>query len=171
MPLSTAWQSTAYAMPWAVTTICIIAPSSRARTYLEVQEIITASNSYKFYIPKNPSNDINYNTPANGIFGPRETPIAQELFTMVTTSSRSTASGDCGFLLVRQQFRQPRCRSPQHATLLHQAGNLRYSLNGQEFLVPQGESYTAVWDRFRAHRRILSGTNDSLAATYDGRPW
>jgi 3',5'-cyclic AMP phosphodiesterase CpdA len=41
-----------------------------------IQNIITASNSYKFYIPLLPSNDEKYNIPA------REVPIAQELFTI-----------------------------------------------------------------------------------------
>jgi hypothetical protein len=46
-----------------------------------VQNIITASDSYKFYIPQNPSNDAKYNIPANGITnGPREMEISQELF-------------------------------------------------------------------------------------------
>ena len=50
--------------------------SSPDRNYA-IKQLIGASNSYKFYIPRIPSNDQRYsgNTP-------RELPIAQELFTV-----------------------------------------------------------------------------------------
>ncbi len=45
-----------------------------------------------------------------------------------------------------------------------------YSLNGQEFLIAQGGSYTEVADSFGATTaRILDGTNGSTAADYIGR--
>jgi hypothetical protein len=54
----------------------ITSPDGRAA----VQDIIASSNSYKFYIPQIPSNDAKYDVPAFGFS--RETPIAQELFTV-----------------------------------------------------------------------------------------
>jgi hypothetical protein len=45
-----------------------------------------------------------------------------------------------------------------------------HSLNGREFLVPQGGSYTAVHDSFGGTRmRILGGTNGSTATDSAGR--
>ena len=43
-----------------------------------------------------------------------------------------------------------------------------YSLNGQEFLVAQGETYTSVMDSFETTiARILGGTNGSTAQDYN----
>ena len=45
-----------------------------------------------------------------------------------------------------------------------------YSLNGKEFIVPQGGDYAVVKDRFVfTSAQILSGTNTSTAADYTGR--
>ena len=45
-----------------------------------------------------------------------------------------------------------------------------YSLNGQEFAVAQGGSYTVVEDSFgTTSMNILSGTNGSTATDYNGR--
>ncbi len=45
-----------------------------------------------------------------------------------------------------------------------------YGLNGKEFLVPQGHSYTSVVDHFRGTTaRILSGVNGSVATDAAGR--
>jgi hypothetical protein len=139
----------------------------------KVQEIITASNSYKFYIPKNPSNDVNYNTPANGMLGPRETPIAQELFTVgyyIFTVDGPRVTVD--FYASNNGFGSYDVDLLNTPTLsFSKRESFGYSLNGQEFLVPPGETYTVVQDRFsRTAARILSGTNDSTATAYDGRP-
>jgi hypothetical protein len=46
-----------------------------------------------------------------------------------------------------------------------------YSVNGQEFLIPQGQSYTSVIDSFETTTaRILGGTNGSTAEDYSMRP-
>jgi hypothetical protein len=46
-----------------------------------------------------------------------------------------------------------------------------YSLNGQEFLVPQGGSYSVVEDSFKdTTAKILSGINSSTGTVLDGRP-
>ena len=45
-----------------------------------------------------------------------------------------------------------------------------YSLNGKEFFVPEGGSYTKVKDSFRGTTaRILGGTNTSTATDSEGR--
>ncbi len=45
-----------------------------------------------------------------------------------------------------------------------------YSLNGKEFLVPQGQSYTSVIDSYKATTaKILSGANGSTVKDYNNR--
>ena len=135
-----------------------------------VQNITNSSNSYKFYIPIDPSSDELYNFPAFGFL--RETPIAQELFTVgyyivtvdgprVTVdhyASPNGCSGDCD---------QTNDAIPYTFTKRETFG---YSLNGQEFLIPQGTSYIGVQDGFEGTTaRILDGINGSTATVYDGR--
>jgi hypothetical protein len=130
-----------------------------------VQDITTSSNSYKFYIPQNPSNDSTYNNPT------RETEIAQELFTIgyyimtvdgprVTVdfySSPNGCNGDCDLITT------PTLTFTKRETF-------GYSLNGKEFLVAQGQSYTTVQDSFEGTTaQILGGMNGSTATVYDGR--
>jgi len=46
-----------------------------------------------------------------------------------------------------------------------------YSLNGQEFLIAQGASYTGILDNFgTTTARILNGQNGNTAKDYEGRP-
>jgi hypothetical protein len=135
----------------------------------QVQNITTSSNSYKFYIPIDPSADEQYNLPAFGFL--RETPIAQELFTVgyyivtvdgprVTVdhyASDNGCGGDCDLTAT------PVLSFSKRETF-------GYSLNGNEFVVPQGEPYAAVQDSFNGtNAKILNGTNDSVATVYDGR--
>ncbi len=146
----------------------IISPDSKSA----VQDITTASNSYKFYIPQVPSNDEKYNIPANGITnGPRETPISQELFTVgyyivtvdgprVTVdfySSPNGCIGDCDLV------NTPTLTFTKRETF-------GYSLNGQEFLVAEGESYSKIEDSFEGTTaRLLSGANGSTTTDYSSR--
>jgi hypothetical protein len=135
-----------------------------------VQDIIASSNSYKFYIPQNPTNDAKYNVPAFG--GSRETPIAQELFTIgyyiftvdgprVTVEHYASANGcdgDCDLVTT------PTLTFTKRETF-------GYSLNGKEFLIAQGQSYTTVQDSFSdTTAQILSGSNTSTAMDYSNRP-
>lgn len=145
----------------------ITSPDTNAR----VQEIITSSNSYKFYIPQVPSNDEKYNVPAFG--GPREIPIAQELFAIgyyivtvdgprVTVdhyAAPNGCNGDCDLTV-----------TPALSGHFTKRETFGYSLNGKEFTVAQGQSYTAVQDSFRGTTaRILDGTNASTGTDYAGR--
>ena len=136
----------------------------------EVQNITTSSNSYKFYIPIDPSSDELFNFPAFGSL--RETPIAQELFTVgyyivtvdgprVTVDHYSSPNG-CGGDCDQTNDVIPYTFSKRET--------FGYSLNGREFLVEQGASYTDVQDGFEGTTaRILDGINGSTTTVYDGR--
>ena len=134
-----------------------------------VQNITASSNSYKFYIPIIPSADEQYNLPEFSFL--RETPIAQELFTVgyyivtvdgprVTVehfASPNGCAGDCDLTITP-------------ALTFSKRETFGYSLNGQEFLVPQGESYTVVEDSFEGTTaKILDGVNGSATTVFDGR--
>ena len=140
-----------------------------------VQNIITSSNSYKFYVPRIPSIDETYDLPAFGFL--RETPLAQELFTIgyylvtvdgprVTVTHYASDNG-CGGTLGAGLD----CDLTATPTLdFHERETFGYSLNGQEFVVEQGESYTVVTDEFRGTvAEILDGVNLSQQTIYDGR--
>ena len=137
-----------------------------------VQDITTASNSYKFYIPQTGANvnDVRYDVPAFGFA--RETELAQELFTVgyyivtvdgprVTVdywASPNGCSGDCDL-------------TETPALAFTRRETFGYSLNGKEFLVPQAASYTAVDDSFQGTAaKILDGTNGSATSDWAGRP-
>ncbi len=144
-------------------------------SHSQVQNIILASDSYKFYIPQNPSNDAKYDIPANDITnGPREKEISQELFTIgyyiVTVdgprvivdyyASPNGCNGDCDetYDVIPYTF-------TKHETF-------GYSLNGKEFLVAEGQSYDSIQDSFdHTTARILSGFNGSTSVDYSGRPF
>jgi hypothetical protein len=135
-----------------------------------VQDIILASDSYKFYKPANPSNDSKYDSVAFGL--DRETPIAQDYgrigYYIVTVDSArvwvdyyAVASGQTGGVI---------------ASVPPLTGNwvkretFGYGLNGKEFLVPQGSSYAVVVDSCGGTvARILSGINTGTAMDSSGR--
>jgi len=144
-----------------------------------VQDLLCASDSSKFYTPGSPSNDQKYNVPAFGFT--RQTQIAQELhrvgyyiFTLdgprVTVdyySAPSTAtpngcaagSPNCEYLITTTP-----------ALNFAKAETFGYSLNGHEYLVAQGQSYTAVNENYKGtSAQIVDGINGSIAADYDGR--
>lgn len=141
----------------------IIASPDRSAS---VQDITTASNSYKFYIPQKPLNDARYNNPS------REMEISQELFTIgyyiVTVdgprvnvdffSSPNGCSCDCDLVTTPTLSQFTKRES------------FGYSLNGREFLVAQGQTYTGVADAFSGTKAaILSGVNTGTGADYAGR--
>ncbi len=134
-----------------------------------LQQIIAASNSYKFYIPKIPSNDEAYDLSAFGFF--REIPIAQELATIgyyivtvggprVTVDYFSSPSGTEG----------DRALAYTPVLTFTKRETFGYSLNGREFLIAQGNSYSIVQDSFSGTTmKILGGVNAGTATTHDGR--
>ncbi len=143
----------------------------------KIQNILCASDSSKFYTPGVPSNDEKYDVP---VFGhARQAQIAQELHTV----GYYLFTVDGPRITVDYYSAQPGaapdgCSGPNCEWLIHSTPNLDfaktetfgYSLNGREFLVPQGESYSEVEDSFEGTTaQILSGTNDSTAQDFDGR--
>jgi hypothetical protein len=138
-----------------------------------IQNVIAASDSYKFYIPKNPSNDAKYDVPSKGITnGPRETELAQELFTIgyyivtvdgprVTVdyfASPNGCNGDCDETtdVIPYTFSKRE--------------TFGYSLNGKEFVVAAGAPYSVVDDSFEGTTaRILDGYNGGGVTDYAGR--
>lgn len=140
-----------------------------------LQNIIAASNSYKFYLPKTPSIDQTYNLPTFGFL--RETPIVQELFTVgyyivtvdgarVTVEHFASDNG-CGGTL-GSSIDCDLTTTPELAFSKREA--FGYGLNGQSFLVGQGQSYQVVQDTYRGTTaRILHGQNQSVAKIHDER--
>jgi hypothetical protein len=131
-----------------------------------VQNIIAASDSYKFYIPQVPPIDGRDGAPQ------RETMLAQELFTVgyyvvtvdgprVTVdywASPNGCNGDCDLTndVIPYTFSKRE--------------SFGYSLNGREFVVPQGGSYAAIADAFEGTRAaILDGYNGSGRTDWAGR--
>lgn len=136
-------------------------------TTAHIQQIVTASCSYKFYTPATVPNDLKYFPDR-----PRQVPLAQDLdkigYYIVTVDSLS----------VTVDYYGVPTEGGNLTTTPALAGNWKkleifgYSLNGNDFLVPQGESYTAVRDNFMTTgARILSGINTATGIDYGKRPF
>ncbi|RPJ82035.1 MAG: hypothetical protein EHM18_16150, partial [Acidobacteria bacterium] len=122
----------------------------------------------KFYTPNVSSNDQTYNAP---VFGNRETPISQELYTIgyyivtvdgpqVTVDYYSSPSGCDDDHRLSETPRLTFSRRERFG----------YSLNGRQFLITPGAPYRPVMDRFQGTTaRILDGLNQNLARDYSGR--
>lgn len=144
-----------------------------------VQNILCASDSSKFYTPGSPSNDDKYNVPAFGKH--RQTQIAQELHTIgyyIYTVDSSHVTVDYYSAIPSNVAPVGGVNGPNVEWLIPttpalnfvKAETFGYSLNGKEFLVPQGVSYTSVSDTYAGTTaKILSGTNGSTAADFDDR--
>ena len=140
-----------------------------------VQEIIGASDSSKFYTPKSAS-DPNW-------FGQksRETSIRQELYSpgfYIYTVSGPRVIVDY-YSEATGKFSSDALYPGTTGSTLGVTPTLNfvkketygYSLNGKEFLVAQGGSYTAVQDSYAStSARILSGVNHSTVTDSIGRP-
>ena len=126
----------------------------------KVEQVICSSNSYKFYIPKTTPNDT----------AGRESVVAQELFTVgyyiftvdgpaVTVEFYSSShGGDYGDSDLSATPTMPFYRRERFG----------YSLNGKEFVIANGESYTTVQDAYGAtSAKVLSGTNEDTASDSD----
>jgi hypothetical protein len=143
----------------------IASPDGRSR----VEEIISASNSSKFYTPK-PLDDPKW-------FGQkvRETSISQERNTVgyyiyTVDGPRVIVdyySDDHGNWQSDANYPEGAGKANTGVTpTFHfvRRESWSYSLNGKEFLIPQQMSYTVVKDRFNGTvARILDGTNNSTA--------
>jgi hypothetical protein len=137
----------------------------------KVEELITASNSSKFYTPKT-LDDAKW-------FGQksRETSISQEMYTVgyyiYTVDGPCVTvdyySDDHGNRLSDASYPNG-SNDPLHPINITPTFNFvkketwGYCQNGKEFLVPQAATYTTVEDSFEGTTaRILDGTNNSTA--------
>jgi hypothetical protein len=138
----------------------------------QVHEIICAGNSHKFYGPAVPCPDQKVNNPA------RETPISQELnafgYYIVTVSgplvtvdyyssamvadSNPPAGGEITISALPARLKFVKKES------------FGYSLNGRQFLVGPGQSYSVVADTFgNTSAKIISGVNGCVLKDGSGR--
>ena len=153
----------------------------------EAMNIITSSNSYKFYTPQSTALDVRYDLPVFGFL--RETPIAQELYTVgyyivtvdgprVTVdyyASPNDPDGasepygeECGATF--DELKDCDLKVTPHLQF-EKRETFGYSLNGKEFLVAQGGDYTDVQDSFEGTTaKMLGGVNNSDVVLFDGRP-
>ncbi len=118
-----------------------------------VQELICASDSYKYYTPQSP-----YST--------RDNSISQQL-------------GETGYYIFTVDG--PRVTAQYYHTTPLANGDVSsnptwklgetfgYSTNGKEFLVESNENFSAVTDTFGDTTMSLNGVNASTVATSDGR--
>lgn len=143
-----------------------------------VQNIIHSSDSYKFYVPSVPSKDQVYNA-ANR----QEMPIAQELYSIgyyiftvdgprLTVDHYASDNGCGGTLGAGRDC--DLTRTP--ALNFFKRESYGYSLNGKEFIVQPGASFTAIanasptggnWTGTKM--AILDGANAISTTLYDGR--
>ena len=138
-----------------------------------VKEIICASDSYKFYYPAKPSNDTTFDSPT------RELAIAQEIDTFgyyIFTVDGPRVTIDLYSSGLGMDFGDPignedkLVNSPTDSHF-YKRETFGYSLNGKEFVVAQGGSYTPVQDGYKGTQaRILGGTNGSTAVDAAARP-
>ena len=152
-----------------------------------VQNIICASDSDKFYRPNVPSNDEKYNV---GVFGhTRQAQVSQDLRRIgfyVFTVDGPRVTGEYYAAEVPNAAPNKNCKqdadmcefmiSTAPPLSFERAETFGYSLNGKEFQVCQEgqanckSSYTQVVDSYKGTTaRVLSGVNGSKARDKNGR--
>ncbi|MEN6429380.1 MAG: metallophosphoesterase [Coriobacteriales bacterium] len=144
----------------------VIADSARSAS---VKQLICSSNSYKFYIPQRPSNDYQYNTVE------LERMMAEELWTIgyyIVTVDGPRLTIDYYAASTGVDFGDIDLTITPENLVFFKRESWGYSLNGKEFIVAPGDSYTVVEDRFQdSAARILDGSHGGTAVTdYAGRP-
>ena len=134
----------------------------------EIEQIISSSNSYKFYAP--------FGTPSSQTYNPNhpETVISQELYTIgyyiytvdgpwVTVDFYSSKSG-LGYYGIGLLFDTPDLDHFYHRE------RFGYSLNGKSFTIQRGEYYDAVQDTYEGtSAKILAGRNNNNESDASGR--
>ncbi len=134
-----------------------------------VQQIIGASDSSKFYVPAVPAPDTKYDVP------PRETPIVQELnrigyYIYIVDGPRVTAEYFSAPVEVRLESGEYVLAGSTPTLAFVKRDTFGYSLNGKQFLVPQGGSYGVVQQAYGGTTaRILGGVNSSTEVDGAGR--
>jgi hypothetical protein len=141
-----------------------------------VQQIICASNSYKFYTPSLPTpNDVAFDTPA------RERVASSELWTIgyyiftvegprVTIDYYSSTNGIDYAIDGAADRALSDLKAAAQGTRFYKRETWGYSLNGKAFTVAQGDKYTVVRDDFQGTvGKILDGTNGGTQTDIAGR--
>jgi hypothetical protein len=125
-----------------------------------VDQIITSSNSYKFYIPRSGDDD-------------REIPVCQELATIgyyiftidgprVTVDFYSSSHGD--------EYGDTDLKDAPSSFTFYLRERFGYSLNGKSWIVNCGDEYTIISDSYNGTSvEILSGVNENDKTDYLGR--
>nr|NJM04503.1 metallophosphoesterase [Desulfobacula sp.] len=125
-----------------------------------VGQIICSSNSYKFYIPK------------AGDDG-REIPVGQELFTIgyyIFTVDGPRVTVDFYSASHGYDYGDKDLIYPPSAMAFHLRDRFGYSLNGSQFEITRGGSYTGVMDSCQGTTvRILGGQNGNTETDYLNR--
>jgi hypothetical protein len=137
-------------------------------------QIVTQSDSSKFYTPAKTSNDTTYNVPVYGVT--RQVPIQQELYRvgyyLVTIDGNNATveywSADVSTYVSSPSENLINTIPTLNFTLRETFG---YSLVGQQFQIAQGGSFTTVKDTSpNAYiAQILSGSNLSIDQDGSGR--
>jgi hypothetical protein len=134
-----------------------------------VQQIIGASDSSKFYVPAVPAPDTKYDVP------PRETPIVQELnrigyYIYTVDGPRVTVEYFSAPVEVRLESGEYVLAGSTPKLAFVKRDTFGYSLNGKQFLVPQGGSYGVVRQTYGGTTAgILGGVNSSTEVDGAGR--
>ncbi|AOY60350.1 metallophosphoesterase family protein [Desulfococcus multivorans] len=126
-----------------------------------VGQIICASNSYKFYIPREGDDD-------------REIPFDQELFSIgyyIFTVDGPRVTVDFYASSHGFDYSDVSLSAPPSPLYFYLRDTFGYSLNGDAFEVARGESYTRVAGSYKnTNVRILAGKNGNNETDYVGRP-
>ncbi len=137
-----------------------------------VQQLIVASDSYKFYTPVVPSNDEKFNLPAFGRL--RQFQLAQDLYqigySIVTVDGPDVTVDYYGVPSGQENGRIS--VTPVLTGRWQKRESYGYTLEGRSFLVAPGDSYASVRDAFSGDSVcVLGGTNDSTFKDFAGRPF
>jgi hypothetical protein len=144
----------------------------------KVTQLLCASDSSKFYIPADPSNDKFFDEPAPpvGVGHLRQTALSQELNTVGFYVF--TVDGPQVTVEFYSAEVYPSLKTKEYVILTTPTLNFLkretfgYSLNGKELLVAPGESFITVRDESPAGTKaaILSGMNGRNQRDANGRP-
>jgi hypothetical protein len=152
----------------------------------KVMQLVCASDSSKFYIPAQPSNDEQFDLPATKFGHTRQTILAQELYTVgyyvygvdgprvtvdfygstnvspiISNPLTTPIKPDAEYLITTTPAMQ-----------LAKRESFGYSLNGKQFVIAEGQPYTVVQDAFLGtSARILGGTNGDASVDGSLRPY
>jgi hypothetical protein len=130
---------------------------STSEGLIKVPQIITSSNSYKFY------------TPGPGDDG-RETALQQELYTIgyyIVTVDGPRVTVDFYSSTKGSSYGSSGITSYSGDAPFYLRERFGYSLNGEQFEVAQGQPYTSVISSFAGTTaRILDGTNGNAETDY-----